>query len=209
MSETAAPSRATRLHALAAVIVGAGAGRRFGGPKAAARLSDGRRFVDVIAAIAHAAGLDPIVVVLPPGVPPPAPDRAQIRTVVNANSASEQIDSVRLGLAQLANAAVSAAVVWPVDHPFARLESVLAVMDAERRHGASIVIPVFEGRRGHPTLFHRDVWRELMVAGAEGARAVVRRDRARVHEVDVGDAGVRLGITTREDLDRATAPRGE
>ena len=205
MSERARDSRATKAHALAAVIVGAGAGRRFGGPKAAATLAGGVRFVDAIAEIAAAAGLDPIVAVLPPNVAAPTPKGARVLAVINDNPDSEQIASIRLGLAQLVNAAVSGALIWPVDHPFVHLESVLAVMDGARRSAAPIVIPVHERRRGHPTLFHRDVWRELMTVRAEGARGVVRLDAQRVHEVDVDDLGVLRGITTREDLERASA----
>ena len=195
-----------KAYALAAVIVGAGAGKRFGGPKAGATLADGRRFVDAIAEIAAAAGLDPIIAVLPPGMPAPAPHGARVVTVVNANPDSEQIASIRLGLSQLVNVAVSAALIWPVDHPFVRLESVLALIDAARRTDARIAVPVDHARRGHPTLFHRDVWRELMTVRADGARGVLRASALRVCEVLVHDIGVLRGITTREDLDGSLSP---
>ena len=44
------------------VILAAGAGRRFGGPKAVATLANGTRFVDAVAACAIAAGADYLVV---------------------------------------------------------------------------------------------------------------------------------------------------
>lgn len=188
MSERAFP--------VAAVIVGAGAGKRFGGPKAIATLSDGRRFLDAITECAMHAGLDPIVAVLPAGVE--AFPRVQV--VTNPNPESEQIVSVRLGLAHLTNSPVIAAMVWPVDHPFVQLESVLAVLDGARRTGAHIVVPTHEARRGHPTFFHRDVWRELMTVAEGGARAVIRTDPSRVHEVAVPDRGVVRDINTREEL---------
>lgn len=134
---------------VAVVIVGAGAGTRFGGPKAEAVLRDGRRFLDAIVETAKSAGLDPIVAVLPLGVA--ASDG--VRVVANPKPKSEQIESVRLGLAQLVNAPVSSALLWPVDHPFVELESVLAILDAARRTGAHIVIPLHESRRGHPACF--------------------------------------------------------
>jgi len=80
------------------------------------------------------------------------------------------------------------------------LESVLALVDAARRTGATIAVPTFEGRRGHPTFFYRDVWRELMTVPDGGARAVVRAERARVAEVPVHDAGVLTNVTTPADL---------
>jgi CTP:molybdopterin cytidylyltransferase MocA len=183
-----------------AVIVGAGAGTRFGGPKAAARLTDGRSFLEAIVETASNAGLQPIVAVLPPGIA--APDGVSI--VTNPRPDSEQIISVRLGLAQLTNAAVIGAFVWPVDHPFVQLESVLAVLDGASRTGAVIAVPTHDARRGHPTFFHREAWRELMTVESGGARAVLRSDPDRVCDVAVPDAGVRRGINTREDLSDAS-----
>ena len=180
----------------AAIIVGAGAGTRFGGPKAVATLEGGRTFLDAIVEIARAAQLDPIVAVLPPGVAAPA----GVRVVVNAKPESEQIVSARLGLAQLTGAAVSSALLWPVDHPFVMLESVLAILDAAQRTGAQVVIPVHESRRGHPAFFHRDTWRELMTVPEGGARAVIHANPARVREVEVHDRGVLRDIDTRADL---------
>ena len=185
-----------RVFPVAAVIVGAGAGKRFGGPKAVATLPDGRRFLDAIAETAMHAGLDPIVAVLPPGVEP----FPNVRVVRNANPDSEQIVSVRLGLAQLTSSPVIGAIVWPVDHPFVQLESVLAVLDEARRSAAPIVVPVYDGHRGHPTFFHRDVWRELMTVAEGGARSVVRGAAERVADAEVPDPGVVRGVNTPEDL---------
>jgi len=185
-----------RANPVALVIIGAGAGTRFGEPKAEARLEDGRRFLDAIVETARGAALEPIVAVLPPGVAAPA----GVRVVTNAKPESEQIVSARLGLAQLTGAPVTAALLWPVDHPFVRLESVLAILDAAQRTSAQIVVPVHESRRGHPAWFHRDTWRELMTVPDGGARTVIRADPARVHEVEVRDRGVLRDIDTRADL---------
>ncbi|MFI5246660.1 MAG: NTP transferase domain-containing protein, partial [Gemmatimonadales bacterium] len=83
-----------RANPVALVIIGAGAGTRFGGPKAEAMLGDGRRFLDAIVETAKDAMLDPIVAVLPPGIVAPT----GVRVVVNAHPKSEQIASARLGL---------------------------------------------------------------------------------------------------------------
>lgn len=186
-----------RADPVAVVIIGAGAGTRFGEPKAGATLADGRRFLDAIVETARSAGLDRIVAVLPPGTVAPA----GVRSVTNANAKSEQIVSARLGLAQLTSAPVTSALLWPVDHPFVNLESVLAILDAARRSGAQIVVPVCESRRGHPGWFHRDTWRELMTVPDGGARAVIHADLSRVHEVLVTDRGVLRDVDTRADLE--------
>ncbi|MDA1080080.1 MAG: nucleotidyltransferase family protein [Gemmatimonadetes bacterium] len=181
---------------VAVVIVGAGAGKRFGGPKATAKLPDGRRFVDAVCATASDAGLSPIIAVLPPDTHAPP----GVATVANANAAGEQIVSVRLGLTRLANHPVIGAIVWPVDHPFITLETILAIVDAAKRSGAPIVAPEFAEQRGHPVFFHRDTWRELLTVADGGARAVVRSYGAKVLRVAVRDGGVRRNIDVPGDL---------
>ena len=179
----------------AAVIPGAGAGTRFGGPKAVALIEPGVRFIDRVVSLANDAGADPIIAVLPSGVGAPRPARAVV-----GNPAAEQVVSLRQGLMQLANSVAEATLVWPVDHPFVSLESVLAVLDAYKRTRAPIVIPVFKGRRGHPGLFARDTWRELMTVQQDGARGVIHAYGDRVAEVEVPDAGVVRNIDHVSDL---------
>ena len=134
-----------------------------------AALPDGRRFLDVVVELCRTCGADPVVAVVPPDVA--VPDG--VRAVLNPRATDEQVTSLRLGLAQLANTTVDGVLVWPVDHPFATALSGMAVVDAARRTKASIVVPAHEGKRGHPVWFGRETWRELMTVADGGARAVV------------------------------------
>ena len=54
----------------AAVILAAGASTRFGSPKQLARIG-GRTLLEQVVATARAAGLDPVVAVVPPASTPP------------------------------------------------------------------------------------------------------------------------------------------
>ena len=193
--------KAAKAHPFACVILAAGAGTRFGEPKAGAEWQPGVRFIDAVVELAQWAGADPIIAAVPPGLAVPA----GVRALVNADAKGEQVVSLRMALAQLTNSPAQGVLVWPVDHPAVRVESVLALVDAARRTGAHIAIPTCEGRRGHPTWFHRETWRELVTVREGGARAVVQADPSRVLEVPVGDAGVRRDIDTRADLDAARA----
>ncbi|MBM3906446.1 MAG: nucleotidyltransferase family protein [Gemmatimonadetes bacterium] len=188
---------ANKQHPFAAIVLAAGAGTRFGAPKVGARLPDGRRFLDAVIEHCLTAGADPVVAVVPPETPVPE----EARVVVNPRASDEQVTSLRLGLAQLANVTAEGVLVWPVDHPFALATSGLAVVDAARRTGAPVVVPVHDGRRGHPVWFARETWRELMTVPEGGARAVVHAYGTRVHEVGVSDAGVLRDIDTKDDLD--------
>lgn len=188
----------------ACVILAAGAGTRFGQPKAGAEVEPGVRFVDAVAGAARAAGADPIVVVTPPGFAPPQGTVA----VVNPDARGEQIASLRLGLARLVSVPVVGAIVWPVDHPYADAGSARAVLEGAARTGAPVVVPVFQGRRGHPVYFSRDCWRELATVREGGARAVVHAHADDIHEVSVDHNGVVRDIDTRGDMTNGQGARG-
>lgn len=188
---------AERLFPVALIVLGAGAGTRFGEPKASAKLKDGRRFVDAVCDTAREAQLDPMIVVVPPDFVPPAGATA----VMNPRPAGEQIASVRLGISRLANISCVGAMIWPVDHPFVSLESVLAVLDAAQRTNAPIARPEFKGAHGHPVFFHRDTWRELLTVKEGGAREVVHTYGKRVVTVPVRDRGVLRDVDTRAALE--------
>lgn len=187
---------ATVTPVFACIVVAAGNGSRFGEPKAGALLPSGERFLDAIIRAAAEAGAHPIVAVVPPEVEVPA----GTRSVTNRDGRGEQIVSVRLGLMQLVNTTAGAALLWPVDHPFVESRTVLAILDVYRRTGAHIVVPAFQGRRGHPALFDRAVWRELMTVESGGARTVVRAHGDSVREVPVNDPGITKDIDTRSDM---------
>lgn len=185
----------TRAVPIACALLAAGQGTRFGEPKAEAKLPSGERFLDAVVRVATEAGLSPVVAVVQASVAVPAP----ALELVNSQPRSEQSASLRLALARLANDPAHAVVVWPVDHPFVLLSSVLALADAFKRTRAPIVLPVYQGRRGHPVLFARAVWQDLMTSSG-GARTVVHAHAAHVVEVVVPDEGVTRDIDTRSDM---------
>lgn len=187
----------------ACVVLAAGAGTRFGAPKAAAKLRDGTRFVDSVARAAQTGGADPVVVVLPQGVLAPA----QTRAVINPAPESEQIASLRLGLARLANTGVDGTLAWPVDCPLVAPETVREIARAAGQRNAPIVVPTFDGRRGHPTYFARGVWPDLMAVEEGGAQAIVRSYGDSVVSVAVDDEAVLADIDTAAELEQTPAQR--
>lgn len=161
-----------------------------------------------------AAGLEPAVVVL-------GPDAANVLRSVDLQHAilvrndrpeTGQIGSIRQGILAVINRPVDGAVVWPVDQPHVQVGTVDRLIEEFRRAHAMIAVPVNAGRRGHPVLFGRDVFQELLDAPEDvGARAVMRAVPARVTEVAVDDAAVLEDIDTPqayEDLLRRSGPPG-
>ena len=107
-------------------------------------------------------------------------------------------DSIAAGVRATARA--GGWLVLPGDLPLVAPASLVAV--AEALQGASVVVPVHGGARGHPVGFatvHGPALRALH--GAEGAAAIVRS--AAPLRLELDDPGIVTDIDTVEDLARA------
>ena len=66
---------------------------------------------------------------------------------------------------------------------------------------APVVRAAYRGRHGHPVLFSRACFPDLLAQeAAEGARSVIRRYRGVSRDVEVNDRGVVADIDTPADL---------
>lgn len=93
-------------------------------------------------------------------------------------------------------------LVLPGDLPLLRGSTLLSIAAQLAAH--DVVVPVYEGRRGHPVGFGRGCRRELMrLHGEHGAASVARAHGASLLPVD--DIGAVTDIDTVEDLARAEA----
>ncbi len=180
---------------LAAVVPAAGRSRRMGREKVLLPFR-GSTSLEVILRTLAVAGVRDVAVVLRADLPEAA-DRARrcgARVVVNPDPDAEMIESIRLGLAALAPSA-AAVFVWPADHPAvsgATIEALSAVADA-----ATVWIPTWEGRRGHPALLGWSLAADVFALGpGEGLRELWRSRAAGVRELPVPDPGVVTNIDT-------------
>ena len=134
------------------------------------------------------------------------PHDARIAIVENPNYAQGQLSSLQAGLDALQPEAVGA-LVHLGDHPLVRVETFRAIVDSYDRTGKPIVIARHDGHRGHPLIFDRAIFGELMSAPeGEGARHVVNADASRVAYVDLPNPGINLDLDTPSDLARARLP---
>ena len=91
----------------------------------------------------------------------------------------------------------SACLIALADMPWLRADTCLQVAAATRRH--RIVAPTWQGRRGHPVAFARDLWPELAaLSGDVGARSVLMRHP--VHELALDDPGMLADVDAPGDL---------
>lgn len=179
---------------VAGLVLAAGEGRRFGGPKATVEL-DGERLVDRAVRLAATGGCHPVVVVS--GAT--ALDVAGASVVHNPRWPTGMGSSLRAGLDAMPPA-VTAAVIVLVDTPWLGAEAVRRLIAAHAR-GAQLAIATYDGKPGHPVLLGRTHWDGIRgtANGDVGARAYLR-GRPDVVEVDCTGTGDPSDIDKPDDL---------
>ncbi len=92
----------------------------------------------------------------------------------------------------------------PVDAPAVRPGTVRALIEAfQAAPGAHVVRPVHDGKPGHPTLFARAVFEQLLQPGlTHGAETIVTRHSASRLDVPVDDPGIAGNVNTPADYER-------
>lgn len=92
------------------------------------------------------------------------------------------------------------------DQPLLQAATLHALLEAWRATQAPIVLPSFNGRRGHPVLFDIRSRDEILVLPPDATlRDFIRHHDAECREVEVPDSNVRFDIDTPEDYERALA----
>jgi molybdenum cofactor cytidylyltransferase len=184
---------------ISAIVLAAGKSERMGRPKALLPFR-GRTFLgNILDAISHTSIEDTFVVL--------GHHRAEIEqslalpsVVFNPNYEQGMITSFQAGVRALSWDA-SGAFLFLVDHPVvepATIEAMIMNLAPNR-----IVLPTFEGRRGHPVLFSSEVLEEILaLPSTEGANIVVRKNPARIVEVPVSTPGILVDIDTPEQFEK-------
>jgi molybdenum cofactor cytidylyltransferase len=143
-----------------------------------------------LAEICRAAGADVVV----PGSPPP-----------------DMKASVRCGLEFVAEAHRPAAgdawLVAPADMPLLSASAIDLVLAAHRPEAPRIIVPAFEGKRGHPVLFPWTLAAEVARLGDDDGLSRLLHDHA-VVEVVSNEPAVLLDFDTPADYEALRDRRG-
>lgn len=181
------------------LVLAAGAGQRFGSDKRRAQLADGNSLLRATVLRAQEAFSDVRVVLkaeddaqalaIPPGV----------QLVRAAHAKQGMGSSLAAGIQSLANTQATAVAVLLGDMPWisvATLQQLRAQADAEH-----IVVAYCEGQRGHPVLFGRRFWPQLMqLQGENGAKGLIATHAQQVIAVTLSDSGILRDVDTPADL---------
>ena len=194
---------------VAAVVLAAGAASRFGGRKLLARL-DGRPLLAHVVDAARSAGLDPIVVVVPPTGELDALDLGAVRAVTNETPEEGLSSSVRVGLRELeGDPDVTAAVILPGDQPRVRSTVIRALIEAAAGSpDTPFVVPRHaDDGAPNPVFARRSIWRLAdELAGDHGFGPLLASRPELVRHVPVD--GSNPDIDTPADLERLAKAAG-
>ena len=186
---------------LAAVILSGGASSRMGSPKALLPYQ-GRPFLEHLLDVtlqpeigvrrvvlgAHAEPIEKAVKLTPDEI------------VINENWEEGQLSSIQAALRSLP-AGTDGMLLCLIDHPLISAALVQDLIQQFHKTKKAIILPVYEGRRGHPVIFSAALYDELLRAPLEtGARAVVWAHAAEVEEVRTNEEGCVLNLNDPDAL---------
>ncbi|MDP2887568.1 MAG: nucleotidyltransferase family protein [Bacteroidota bacterium] len=122
-----------------------------------------------------------------------------VQTIWNENFREGMHTSVISGVNALPENA-KAVMIFLGDQPFIPVNVSAKVVAAWENSGKGIVIPLFNGKRGHPPLYDLKFRQEILnLDPAVGLRSVAQKFQDEVLEVETGCAGILKDIDTREE----------
>lgn len=182
---------------VSALLLAAGAARRMGTCKQLLPLGDRPAIIHCLTALLASGVQDVVVVIGANGdAIASAIGHLPVRIVRNREAEGEMADSVRTGLAEL-DCESSGVMICLADQPLVHRETFVQLLRLHDEGPDEILIPVFAGEKGHPTLFpHR-----LLQSFSHNMtlRDVLRDNSRYVQLVEVADQGVTLDMDTPAD----------
>src|SRR5689334_8123054 len=172
-----------------------------GRPKALLPI-DGQTFIERIVAALKQTRVGKIIVILGHNASELQPkiSHLPVEILINTDYKLGQLSSLQLAVRHLQlDHDCDGMLVHLVDHPYLTpalvQEMIRRFYETEKR----IIVPKFHGKRGHPVIFSRELFAELLSAPADqGAKAVVNAHRADTLEIETEEAGIALDIDTPE-----------
>jgi molybdenum cofactor cytidylyltransferase len=181
------------------ILLAAGSATRMGTDKLQLPYN-GRRLIDcALEPLANCRLIDEVIVVVRTGFQLRV-EETKCRIVVNPDHREGMGSSLRTGVAAASQAA-DAFVVSLADMPELSVEIVTTLIEAFCRSGKSILVPVYEGRHGHPVVFAASCRPDLLRLGGDlGARSIISEHSDTVEYFPTQHGGVVRDVDTTEDL---------
>lgn len=184
------------------IVLAAGFSARFGRNKLLEKI-DGSTMIECVVKSAVSSKADEVIVVL-------GHDASKIREVLknfnckfvfNEEYHVGQSSSVKAGV-KTAMKYADAVMILPGDVALITPKPINMVIEEYRRSGTPIVVASYMGRAGHPILFGRSLFHEIMGINEEtmGLKAILNKHRDMIKKVEVGSEEVLIDVDTEDDF---------
>ncbi len=183
-----------------AIVLAAGESRRMGKLKPLLKFND-KTFLEQIISILKVSDVDRITIVLgaKADMIKNSVDLSGTNIVINKDYQKGQLSSLIAAIVDTPQE-TDAILVCLVDNPFITKEVINKIIAKFRQTNNPIVVPVFNRKRGHPTLFSRTLFSELVNAPKDqGARYILHSNAEKVLELETSESTILRGIDTPED----------
>lgn len=181
---------------ISAVILAAGSGTRIGIPKLKLKI-DGDYFINLVVSKLKFAGIENIVCIVRND------DKEWFNQNVlsvpyleNLNPESGMIHSVLLGINHFEDS--YGVIVFPVDHPLVKTDTITSLIEVFEAKYDSIVKPVFKGISGHPIIVPNRLFK--FIKGSDNLNLAIQNSGLQVLQLPVEDDGILKNINHKEDL---------
>lgn len=171
-----------------------------GKPKPLLKFKD-KTFLEQIISILKSSDIDTITVVLGAHADTiqKSIDLSDTNVVINKDYQKGQLSSLIAAIQNTPEEA-EAILLCLVDHPFITKSLVNSIIARFKQTASPIIVPVFNKQRGHPTLFAKSLFNELLNAPEDqGARYVLYSNEDKVTELETPEPAARISIDTPAD----------
>lgn len=189
--------------AVAAIVLAAGLSKRMGEDKLSLKLGESTIFETTLQAITKA-GFQQVIVVSRPGSN--LADQARncnCRLVENPTPEEGLSSSLKAGLKAL-DSTIQGALFALADQPLITPELYSLLSKSYRKKLKLVTCPLYQGKRGNPTIFDRRTWPALkQIEGDQGGRSLLRYlAEEQVDYIRVDDPAVITDLDTPADYAR-------
>ena len=184
------------------ILLSAGNSERFGSPKALASLR-GTTVIEHLQQTLLQSSCDQIIVVLGADahrIQPSIFIHSRIRVVYNKNYYFGQSSSVQAGWSEAENNS-EGVLLLPVDCPLIQTSTIDKIIDHFRIQDPDILIPTYQSKKGHPTIFHQRLKSKVLDLPTDQGLNVLFANHP-PQTLEINDRGIVVSFNTPEEFEK-------
>ena len=186
------------------MVLSAGLSRRFGSPKALARIN-GDTVIGRIQKVLINSQVDEILFVLGAHaelIKPSLLNHTKVKSVYNKDYNLGQTSSFQTGLRTISEE-TQGVLLLPVDFAWVSMAAIDEIIGYFREHTPLVILPSFNGKLGHPPLFSSQLKEEFLKLDPEdGLNTVVRVHKDEIVILPLADPGILKTFNTKKEFNR-------